>query len=230
MILLHSVMQPEVAETLDMVLQGSKELPYWELALKGGWLMIPLFVLSVIAVYIFVERYIAIRNAMTPDRNFMEKIKDYIHDGKIQAALDYCDHTNTPVSRMVEKGLQRIGRPLADINSAIENVGSIEIAKLEKGTPVLGMVSGGAPMIGFLGTVTGMVRAFFDMASAGSNVDIQILSSGIYEALVTTVAGLIVGITGYFFYNIVVSRIAQVVHKLETTTTEFMDLLNEPVK
>lgn len=230
MTLLQSVMQPSAADSLNAALQASKDLPYWDLALKGGLIMVPIFLLSVIAVYLFVERYVAIQKAMSPDNNFMEKIRDYIHDGKIKAALDLCAHTDTPVARMIEKGLQRIGRPLSDINTAIENVGSIEIAKLEKGTPLLGTVAGGAPMLGFLGTVTGMVRAFYDMAAAGNTVDIQILSAGIYEAMVTTVAGLIVGIIAYFCFNIIVARINEVVHKLETTTIEFMDLLNEPVK
>lgn len=131
---------------------------------------------------------------------------------------------------MIEKGINRIGRPLNDVSTAIENIGKLEIYKLEKGLPLLATVSGGAPMIGFLGTVMGMVRAFYDMSHSGSNIDVSLLSGGIYTALVTTVAGLIVGIIAYFAYNILVARVEKVVYQLEATTTEFMDLLNEPVK
>ena len=216
----------------DVLEAAPKEvrLPLWDLAMKGGWIMIPILVLSVLAVYIFVERYFAIRRAAQTDENFMNRIKDYIHDGKIESALTLCQSTDSPVARMIEKGIQRIGRPLSDINTAIENVGRLEIFKLEKGLPALASAAGGAPMIGFLGTVTGMIRAFYDMAMAGNNIDVQILSSGIYEAMVTTVAGLSVGIIAYFAYNILVTRIEKVVNDLETKTTEFMDLLNEPVK
>ncbi|MDR2040145.1 MAG: MotA/TolQ/ExbB proton channel family protein [Bacteroidales bacterium] len=205
-------------------------MPLWDLALKGGWIMIPIAALSVLAVYIFVERYFAIRKAAQTDENFMNRIKDYIHEGKIESALALCQSTDSPIARMIEKGIQRIGRPLSDINTAIENVGRLEIFKLERGLPALATAAGGAPMLGFLGTVTGMVRAFYDMSMAGNNIDIQILSSGIYEAMVTTVAGLFVGIIAYFAYNILVASIEKVVNGLEANTTEFMDLLNEPVK
>jgi len=207
-----------------------EQINYIELAIKGGWVMIPILLLSVAAVYIFVDRYFAIRKASKLDHAFMDRIKDYIHEGKIDAALNFCkDHPNV-VPRMIEKGLQRLGRPLSDINTAIENVGRVEIAKLEKGIPFLATCAGGAPMLGFLGTVTGMVRAFFDMANAGNNIDIQLLSNGIYEAMVTTVAGLIVGIMAYFAYNFVVAKIQDTVNVLELKAMEFMDLLNEPVK
>jgi biopolymer transport protein ExbB len=205
-------------------------MPLWDLALKGGWIMIPLLVLSVIAVYIFVERYFAIRKAAKTDENFMNRIKDYIHDGKIESALALCQWTDSPIARMIEKGIQRIGRPLNDISAAIENVGRLEVFKLERGLPALATAAGGAPMIGFLGTVTGMIRAFYDMTMAGNNIDVKVLSSGIYEALVTTVAGLVVGIVAYFAYNVLVANVEKVVNDLEAHTTEFMDLLNEPVK
>jgi len=205
-------------------------MPLWDLALKGGWIMIPILVLSVIAVYIFVERYYAIRRASKTDENFMNRIKDYIHDGKIDSALALCHSTDSPIARMIEKGIQRIGRPLTDINAAIENVGRLEVFKLERGLPTLATAAGGAPMIGFLGTVTGMIRSFYDMTMAGNNVDVHVLSSGIYEALVTTVAGLVVGIIAYFGYNILVANVEKIVNGLEAHTTEFMDLLNEPVK
>jgi biopolymer transport protein ExbB len=209
---------------------GVLKLSYWELAIKGGWIMIPIAILSVIAVYIFVERYFAIKKASQTDINFMNKIKDYIHDDKIDSALALCMSTQSPVARMIEKGLQRIGRPLNDINAAIENVGNLEISKLEKNLPALATVSGAAPMIGFLGTVMGMIRAFYDMSNAGNNIDVSLLSNGIYTAMVTTVAGLMVGIIGYLAYNILVARVEKVVFQLEANTSEFMDLLNEPVE
>ena len=191
--------------------------------------MIPIILLSLIAVYIFFERYFAIKKASQVDTNFMNRIRDYIHEGKIDNALTLCQSYTNPVSRMIEKGVQRIGRPLSDIVSAIENVGKLEIYQLEKGLPTLATVAGGAPMIGFLGTVMGMIRAFYDMSMAGNNIDVTLLSRGIYTALVTTVAGLIVGIIAYFAYNYLVARVEKIVNKLEANSTEFMDLLNEPV-
>ena len=219
-------------DQIPSALDAPKEvsMPLWDLALKGGWIMIPIAVLSVIAVYIFVERYYAIHKASKTDENFMNRIKDYIHDGKIESALALCRSTDSPIARMIEKGIQRIGRPLTDINAAIENVGRLEVFKLERGLPALATAAGGAPMIGFLGTVTGMIRAFYDMTMAGNNIDVQVLSAGIYEALVTTVAGLVVGIIAYFAYNVLVANVEKVVNDLEAHTTEFMDLLNEPVK
>ena len=209
---------------------GEIKLSYWELALKGGWIMIPIAVLSIIAVYIFIERYFAIKQASQTDINFMNKIKDYIHDDKIDSALALCQSTNSPVARMIEKGLQRLGRPLNDINAAIETVGNLEISTLEKSLPALATVSGAAPMIGFLGTVIGMIRAFYDMSNAGNNIDVSLLSNGIYTAMVTTVAGLMVGIIAYLAYNILVAKVEKVVFQLEANTSEFMDLLNEPVE
>lgn len=209
--------------------QTQTTLSALELALKGGWVMIILALLLVIAVYIFFERYMALRNASKEDTNFMNRIKDYIHDGKIEAAASLCQSTDNPISRMIEKGISRLGRPLNDINTAVENIGNLEIVKLEKGLPTLATISGGAPMIGFLGTVIGMIRAFYDMSQAGNNIDVSLLSNGIYTAMVTTVGGLIVGILAYFAYNYLVARVEKVVYKVEARTTEFMDLLNEPV-
>ncbi|MDR1866047.1 MAG: MotA/TolQ/ExbB proton channel family protein [Bacteroidales bacterium] len=227
--LYHLLLQVNVTDALAEVPE-EVSLPLWDLTLKGGWLMIPIAILSILAVYIFVERYFAIRKAAQTDENFMNRIKDYIHDGKIDSALALCQSTDSPIARMIEKGVERIGRPLNDINTAIENVGRLEVSKLEKGLPTLATASGGAPMLGFLGTVTGMVKAFYDMSMAGNNIDIQILSSGIYEAMITTVAGLLVGIIAYFAYNILVASVEKVVNGLEANTTEFMDLLNEPAK
>ncbi|MDR3217545.1 MAG: MotA/TolQ/ExbB proton channel family protein [Dysgonamonadaceae bacterium] len=200
----------------------------WDLALKGGWIMIPIGILLFVAIAILIERVIVIRSAGKEDATFMNRIKDYIHDGKIDSAINLCRTTNTPNARMIEKGISRLGRPMNDILVAVENVGNIEVAKLEKGFTWVATSAGAAPMLGFLGTVTGMVRAFFDMANAGSNVDISLLSSGIYEALVTTVAGLVVGIISLLSYNYLVSQVNGVVNRMEARSMEFMDLLNEP--
>lgn len=208
---------------------GELTLSFWELTLKGGWIMIPLVVLWFIAVYLFIERYWAIKKASREDINFMNRIKEYIHEDKVESAVALCQAQNTPVARMIEKGIQRIGRPLSDVNAAVENVGNLEISKLEKSLPTLATIAGGAPMIGFLGTVIGMIRAFYDMSMAGNNIDVSLLSNGIYTAMVTTVAGLIVGIAAYFGYNILVAKVERVVFTMEANTTEFMDLLNEPV-
>lgn len=207
---------------------GKNQMNYFEMAKAGGLIMIPLILLSFVAVYIFIERYFAINKAASEDLSFMNKIKEYIHEGKIDSAYSLCQRVDNPVSRMIEKGISRIGRPLQDVNTAVENVGNLEISRLEKGLPTLATVAGGAPMIGFLGTVIGMIRAFFDMANAGNNIDVSLLSSGIYTAMVTTVTGLVVGIIAYFAYNFLVARVEKVVFKLEARTMEFMDLLNEP--
>ncbi|OPZ97929.1 MAG: Biopolymer transport protein ExbB [Bacteroidetes bacterium ADurb.Bin408] len=160
----------------------------------------------------------------------MNNIKDFIHDGKLDSALSLCKHNNSPLSRMIEKGLLRIGKPLNDVNAAIENVGKLEVNKLEKNIAVLATVAGASPMIGFLGTVSGMINAFYNMSKAGNNIDIALLSGGIYEAMVTTLAGLVVGILGYICYNILVARVEKVVFMLEARASEFMDLLNEPAQ
>lgn len=207
-----------------------KELSVWNLTMAGGWLMIPLALLAVVSIYIFFERLFAVNRASKEDSAFMEKIKNYIHRGEVDQAAQLCKDTNTPYARMIEKGVSRIGRPMNDVLVAIENVGNMEIAKLEKGFNWLATTAAGAPMIGFLGTVTGMVQAFFQLASAGQNSNVTILASGIYQALVTTVAGLIVGILALFAYNYLTSRVNKVMNKLEGKSMEFMDLLNEPAK
>jgi biopolymer transport protein ExbB len=209
---------------------GGMKLTLLDLAIKGGWVMIPIILLSFVAAYIFIERYYVIRKATKEDQNFMNRIKDYIHDGKIEAALGLCRSTNSPSARMIEKGITRLGRPLQDISTAIENVGKLEISKLEKGFPTLATITGAEPMLGFLGTVIGMVQSFYNMEQAGNNINVSLMSGGIYTALITTVAGLIVGILGYFAYNTLVVRVERVVFNLEATLTEFMDILNEPVK
>ena len=219
---------PDLTEVTATTIPAEAEVNIIDLAVKGGWIMIVLLILSLIAIYIFVQRFMVIKRAGKEDETFMNRIKDYIHEGKVESALNLCRTTNTPYARMIEKGITRLGRPMSDVLVAIENVGNIEVAKLEKGFPLIATTAAGAPMLGFLGTVTGMVRAFFDMANAGTNVDVSLLSGGIYEALVTTVGGLVVGIIALFAYNYLVSQVDNVVNKMEMRTMEFMDLLNEP--
>ena len=221
---------PDLTQTVTSTLTSptEAEMNIIDLAQKGGWIMIVLLVLSLVAFFIFIQRFLIIRRANKNDEGFMNRIKDYIYDGKIDSALNLCRKTKSPSASMIEKGISRLGRPMNDVLVAIENVGNIEVAKLEKGLSILSTIAAAAPMIGFLGTVTGMVRAFFAMANAGTNVDINMLSSGIYEALVTTVGGLIVGIITLFGYNYLVAQVDNVVNNLESRTMEFMDLLNEP--
>lgn len=208
--------------------EAAQEMNLWDMAVKGGWIMVVLGVMSLIGFYILFERNYVIRKAGKEDPLFMDKIKDYILGGEIKAAIAYCRSVNTPSARMIEKGITRLGRPVNDVQAAIENVGNIEVAKLEKGLTIMATIAGGAPMLGFLGTVTGMVKAFFEMANAGNNIDITLLSGGIYEAMITTVGGLIVGIIMMFAYNYLVTLVDGVVNKMEGKTMAFMDLLNEP--
>jgi biopolymer transport protein ExbB len=228
---LLSALAQESGQALVQNLPQKEEISFSliDMAIKGGWVMIPIVLLSVIAIYIFGERWWAIRKASKIDSNFMKNIHDYLHDGKIKAALNLCQSQETPIARLIEKGIERIGRPLNDIQTAVENMGNVEVARLEKGLPFLATIAGGAPMLGFLGTVIGMIQAFYNMSQAGNNIDITLLSGGIYTAMVTTVAGLVVGILAYFGYNYLVSRIDDIVYKMESNTIEFMDLLHEPV-
>ena len=202
----------------------------WDMAVHGGWIMLILAIFSIIAFYIFIERFININRAAKKDDMFMETIRSYMKDGKLNDAKVLCQKASTPLSRMIEKGISRIGKPLSDIQTAIENVGNLEVSNLEKGVALLAVISGAGPMLGFLGTVIGMIRAFYDMSMAGNNIDIELLSTGIYQAMVTTVGGLIVGIIAFIFYNILVSQIDKVVNLLESKSIEFMDVLNEPAK
>ena len=226
MILTTILQSAAVAEAVPV--QEELSMSLIDMAFKGGWLMIPLFLLSIITIYLFGQKWWAIKKASAIDQNFMNDITDFIHNGKISAALALCKETDTPISRLIEKGIERIGRPLSDIQTAVENTANMEVARLEKGLPMLATIAGGAPMIGFLGTVMGMVQAFFNMAQAGNNIDITLLSGGIYTAMVTTVAGLIVGIMAYFGYNFLTSRVSDLVFKMQSNTIEFMDLLHKP--
>ena len=201
----------------------------WSMFTMGGPLMWVLLALSILAIYIIGRKWWTIDHASKIDPNFMNDIRDYMNDGKTKSAITLCRKFDNPVARMVETGIHRMGRPMSDIQNAIENCGNVEVARLEKGLPLLASIAGGAPMIGFLGTVLGMVKAFFNMSKAGNNIDITLLSDGIYTAMLTTVGGLIVGIIAYFGYNWLTSQISDLVYKMESSTMEFIDIvLNEP--
>jgi biopolymer transport protein ExbB len=209
-----------------------KTLSILELITSGGsggiFIMSVLFLLSIGAVYIFIERFSAIKTANKIDKNFMNNIKDHIMNGKLESAKALCDSNDTPVARMMQKGVSRIGKPLVDITASIENQGKLEIQRLEKNLPILATISGGAPMIGFLGTVIGMILTFSEMANAGGQINIGLMAEGIYTAMSTTVAGLFVGIFAYFGYNYLVARVEAVIYTMESSATEFLDLLHEP--
>ena len=195
----------------------------------GGPLMWVLLALSILAVYLIGRKWWVIKNASKIDPHFMKDIRDYITDGKTKSAITLCRKYDNPVARMIETGINRMGRPMADIQSAIENIGNVEVARLEKGLPLLATIAGGAPMIGFLGTVMGMVQAFFNMSKAGNNIDITLLSGGIYTAMLTSVGGLIVGIIAYFGDNWLTGKVSDLVYQMERSTMEFIDIvINEP--
>jgi biopolymer transport protein ExbB len=222
-----------VADAINQAAQNpvaqERTVNFFEMFRLGGPLMWVLLALSVVAVYIIGKKWWTIAKASKVDKDFMNDIRDYIQDGKLKSAVTLCRKVDNPVARMIETGISRLGRPMNEIQSAIENTGNIEVARLEKGLPALASIAGGAPMIGFLGTVLGMVRAFFNMSTAGSNIDITLLSGGIYTAMITTVGGLIVGIVAYFGYNFLTSKVSNLVYKMESSTTEFIDiLLHEP--
>ncbi|MBI1305434.1 MAG: MotA/TolQ/ExbB proton channel family protein [Bacteroidetes bacterium] len=201
-----------------------------DVAFKGGWMLLPIVLLSVIAVYLLIERYLTIKKARQYDPVFMSRIKDMVLDGNIKGAQTLCETTNTPIARMLEKGLSRIGKPLDDISVAVHNVGNLEVSKLEKGMPTLATISGAAPMLGFLGTVTGMIKTFYTLSQNAEGIDVGSFSGGIYEAMVTTVGGLIVGIFAYISYNTLTSMIDKVIYRMESTAMEFLDILHEPTR
>ena len=201
-----------------------------ELLLQGGYMMVPIILLWMGAIYIFVERILLIQNSSKTPDHFQDSIRDRVLAGDVQGARAICMQTGTPVARMIEKGISRIGHPLKNIEVSIENIGKIEIYRLEKNLSMLATISGAAPMIGFLGTVTGMIQAFISIAQEEGAVSPKLLSSGIYEAMVTTAAGLFVGILAYLGYNYLVSRVQKLIHKMETTAIDFVDLLQEPQK
>ena len=228
--MLNILLQSDLSAQAAPVVQQEMSYSLLEMAAKGGPLMIVLLLLSILAIFIFGKKWWAIRRAGKIDKDFMMDIRDYIHEGKIKSARTLCSKYDTPVARMVEAGLARSTKSLSDVQTAVENVGNVEVARLEKGLPYLATISGGAPMIGFLGTVLGMVQAFFNMANAGNNIDITLLSSGIYTAMITTVGGLIVGIIAYFGYNYLSARISSLIYSMESATIKLMDALSEPVE
>jgi len=223
---------PEILgqDGLTPIVTTSESIPVMQLAIHGGWIMIVLLVFLAIAIYIFIERLLLINQSSKEPSNFMNTIRDFVHDGRLDSAKSLCANTDSPIARMIGKGISRIGKPLNDINAAIENVGKSEVANLERRLSWLSTTAGAAPMIGFLGTVIGMIQVFFAMESAGGNIEVAMLSGGMYLAMVTTVAGLIVGLVAYICYNYLVARIENMVFILEARAAEFMDLLNEPVK
>lgn len=224
------VVTDQMNAVASVATNAPEDISLLTLAVKGGWVMLVLAILLAIAIYVSVERYLTLRKAVNneSDKDFMNKIRQYIHEDNIPEARNISRTTVSPIARMIDKGLSRLGRPLPDIQAAIENEGKLEVANLEKRVSLVATVASLGPMLGFLGTVTGMIKAFRDMSTAGNNIDIQLLSSGIYEAMVTTVGGLIVGIIAYSLYNLLVAQINKVVFTLEANATEFMDLLHEP--
>mgnify|MGYP001376664337 FL=1 len=216
----------------EVPIQTEKTISLIELVMEGGLggqLIIGLlFILLAVVIYIYFERLFAIKSASKLSSNFMAQIKTYVLNNKIEGAQSLCLSENKPVARLVSKGLSRIGRPLEDISTTIENAGRLEVYKLEKNVSILATIAGAAPMIGFLGTVIGMILSIFEISNAGGNIDMQLLASGLYTAMTTTVAGLIVGIIGYISYNHLVVKTNKVVYQMEATSLEFFDLLNEP--
>jgi biopolymer transport protein ExbB len=227
MILLQ-ITTPMAADTTASVAADQGSVSVIDLLLNGGWAMIPLVLLSLMAVYIFVERLLTIKRASKTPNQFIEKIKSLVLNGDVNGARLLCSQTDTPVAKMIEKGISRIGSPLKNIEVSIENVGKIEIYKLEKNLSLMATISGAAPMIGFLGTVTGMIKAFISIAQEEGSVSPKLLSEGIYEAMITTAAGLFVGILAYLMYNYLVAQVQKVIHNMEYSSIDFIDLLQEP--
>ena len=219
--------------SLTEIVSEEKTLSIYKLIMDGGVggqiIIAILFTLLAVGLYIYFERFFAIKAASNVDEHFMDQIRDYVSNGKLEAASALCEKKNTPTARLIRKGISRIGKPLEDINTAIETAGKLEVYQLEKNVSVLATIAGAAPMIGFLGTVIGMIIAIHEIANAGGQIDIKMLSDGLYTAMTTTVAGLIVGIIAYITYNHLVVRTDKVVYQMEATSVDFLDLLNEPV-
>jgi len=227
---MRSVPESHVAEadiSMDNISQPNKFLTVLDIVMKGGWLMIPLLLLSIYSIYVFVERYLTIKKASSIDPEFMLNMRDYLYNGNMNAAKNLCRNSFSPIAKMIEKGLSKVGKPHTEIDHAIESVGKLELYKLENKMGALATISGVAPMIGFLGTVLGMIRAFFNLSHSGSNIDPTMLAGGIYEALVTTAAGLLIGICAYWFYNMLVNMVEKVVFQMEVMSIDFIDSLPE---
>lgn len=229
---LFILLQTNVTDTAAKIAEGAKSetsMSLWDLTMKGGWLMLPIALMAVIAVFIFFERYFAIKKAAQFENNFIDRIRDYIHEGKIDAAMNLCSSTDRPVARMIEKGIKRLGRPIKEIEDSIEIVGKFEVYSLEKNLVILGVIAGIAPMFGFIGTIAGVIRIFYNISLA-DNISIGIIAGGLYEKMVCSAAGLLVGIVAYIFYHWLNVMVEKVVHKLEFNAMNFIDLLQEPVK
>jgi biopolymer transport protein ExbB len=211
------------------VTAAPQELHFFDLLIKGGWVMIPLAILGFAGLVIFVERYLTIRKAGKTESNLMLQVKQYIHDGRLENAIALCRNTNSPLGRMLEKGLRRIGRPIKDIEAAIENVGKLEVSKLEKNISILGIVAGIAPMLGFVGTIIGVITIFHDVSVKGA-IEIGTISGGLYTKMITSASGLIVGIIAYVLYHILNAMVERIILRMETDALEFIDLLEEPGK
>ena len=230
--LLSILAQINVADTVAKVATGAKgesSMSLWDLTVKGGWIMVPIGILAVVAVYIFFERFFAIKKASQFENNFIDRIRDYIHEGKIEAALNLCTSTDRPVARMIEKGIKRLGRPIKEIEDSIEIVGKFEVYNLERNLVIVGIIAGIAPMFGFIGTIAGVIKIFYNISLA-DNISIGLIAGGLYEKMVTSAAGLLVGIVAYIFYHWLNVMIEKVVHKLELNAMNFIDLLQEPAK
>jgi biopolymer transport protein ExbB len=225
------ILQANVAQAAqDVTVQATEsKMSLFDLLIKGGWIMVPIAILMVTAVYIFFERFFAIKKAAQFESNFIDRIRDYMHDGKIDSALNLCSSTDRPVARMIEKGIKRIGRPIKEIEDSIEIVGKFEVYSLEKNLVILGIIAGIAPMFGFIGTIAGVIKIFYNISLA-DNISIGLIAGGLYEKMVTSAAGLMVGIISYIFYHWLNVMIEKVVHKLELSAMNFIDLLQEPVK
>ena len=222
------LLQADTSQVAAETTEGVTEVNVLELLMTGGWyIMLPLAFMSLIAMYVYFERYFAIRKAAAESPDFMNRIKDYISSAQLPSAKNLCAQNDTPMARMMEKGIARIGKPLKDIATSIENVGKLEIYKMEKNINILATIAGAAPMVGMLGTVIGMVNVFLEMESTGT-IQVTDISSGTKQAMVTTIVGLVVGIIAYMAYNHLVGKVSKVVHKMESTSIEFIDILEEP--
>lgn len=226
---LLTILQISVSDSTNVQAAATKSMPVWELLMKGGWLLIPIGILSVVAVFIFFDRYLAIRKATRIDKNFMDRIRDYVKEDKLNEALILCQKTDSQIARMIEKGIKRIGRPLKEIEESIEVVGKFEIYRLEKNLTILGVIAGIAPMFGFIGTIAGVIKIFYNI-SLQNNISISNISGGLYEKMITSAAGLTVGIIAFICFHWLNIMVSKVVHQLEQSAMDFIDLLQEPVK
>mgnify|MGYP003574959094 CR=1 FL=1 len=216
-----------VSQAAQAVQEAAPELRVIDLLIKGGWVMVPIGLLLLLGLIIFIERYLTIRKASRDENNLMQQVKSSIITGKLESAIAICRNSNTPLGRMLQKGLLRIGRPIKDIEGAIENVGKLEVSKLEKNISILGIVAGIAPMLGFIGTISGVIRIFYNI-SLSDNISMGIIAGGLYEKMITSAAGLMIGVLAYIGYHILNIMVDRVILKMETDAVEFIDLLEEP--